>query len=439
MRRSRDARVGGWRYGVRFHILPKVLPDGAIRADHIWKRFRPDRADSLLRYELERLGARIRGRELAWSWALKDVSLNLEPGEAVGLVGNNGSGKSTLLKILTGVMDPYAGRLETSGRIGALIEVKAGISPELTGRENLFLTGTLLGLSRKQVAQRADEIVAFAQLEDSINRQVKFYSTGMQMRLGFAIAAYLEPDILLVDEVLAVGDAAFQARCLDRMREVLAQGTTLVFVSHDLHAVSAICNRAMWLRFGEPVIDAEVAEVLRAYRADIEHLAELTTNVEGPVVVTGVSAENPVRGMPTTQQPLDVTLRIEADQARDVRFFIGITEGTADPIFVSRKALSLEAGLNEARWHIEQLPLPRGRYYVWLALIDRDAKVYLQRWHPVSHFDVLGPDLDKPPGSVVRRAPVHIAYELDTSPVAHAGRAVAGNGGDERTRSQSAG
>ena len=137
------------------------------------------------------------------------------------------------------------------GRIGALIEIRAGIHPNLTGRENVYLTGSLMGLSRKRVSERFDEIVAFAELEDAIDRQVKYYSSGMQMRLGFGVAAFLEPDVLLVDEVLAVGDAAFQQRCLDRMRYVLSQGTTLIFVSHDLAAVEATCTQGIWLHNGE--------------------------------------------------------------------------------------------------------------------------------------------------------------------------------------------
>ena len=217
-----------------------MLPEGSIAASHLWKRFRADKRHRVLREQVAKVSDRLRGRRRGWRWALRDVDLHVEPGEAVGLMGPNGSGKSTLLKILTRVMYPYAGRLEVSGRVGALIEVRAGIHPQLTGRENAFLYGSLLGLNRRQVQQRFDEIVAFAQLEDAIDRQTKFYSSGMQMRLGFSVAAFLEPDILLVDEILAVGDSSFQQRCLERMSAALAEGVSLVFVSHDLAAIEAV-------------------------------------------------------------------------------------------------------------------------------------------------------------------------------------------------------
>ena len=185
-----------------------------------------------------------RDRPQRWRWALRDIDFDVAPGESVGLVGSNGSGKSTLLKILHRVMYPYAGSVEVVGRVGALIEVRSGIHPQLTGRENIVPVRLApRAWPPTAVASRFDEIVAFAELEQAIDRQVKFYSSGMQMRLGFAVAAFLEPDVLLVDEVLAVGDAAFQQRCLDRMRYVLTQGTTLVLVSHDLAAVEATCAR----------------------------------------------------------------------------------------------------------------------------------------------------------------------------------------------------
>ncbi len=201
------------------------------------------------------------------------MDLVSEPGDATGIVGNNGSGKSTFLKILAGVMDQYAGRVEVAGRIGALIEVRGGIHPELTGRENVYLYGTLLGLKRADIVRQFDEIVAFGELEGAIDRQVKFYSSGMGMRLGFSVAAFLEPDVLLVDEVLAVGDASFQQRCLAKMRDVLNNGTSLVFVSHDLASVEAICNRGIWMQNGVVQADAPVAETLSYYRQAIEQVA----------------------------------------------------------------------------------------------------------------------------------------------------------------------
>jgi ABC-type polysaccharide/polyol phosphate transport system ATPase subunit len=203
-------------------------------------------------------------------WALRNVNLEIGPGEALGLIGLNGSGKSTLLRLLARVMYPYAGSIETSGRIGALIEVSAGLHPELTARENIFFYGTLLGLRRKEVSEKFDAVVDFSELESALDRQVKFLSSGMRMRLGFSVAAFLEPAILLVDEVLAVGDATFQTKCMERMRTVLAQGTTIVFVSHDLEAVESICKRVVWLEGGEVRRDAPTLDVLTSYRAAYE-------------------------------------------------------------------------------------------------------------------------------------------------------------------------
>src|ERR1700716_907718 len=181
-----------------------MFPEGTVRAEGVHKRFRVDAKRWTLRTQLGYLAARRRGNADAfWRWALRDINLDIRPGEAVGLVGPNGSGKSSLLKILSGVMRPYAGTVDVVGRIGALIAVQAGIHNELSGRENIYVYGSILGLKRQEVARRFDEIVEFSELGDAIDRQVKFYSSGMQMRLGFSVVAFLDPVVLLVDEVLA--------------------------------------------------------------------------------------------------------------------------------------------------------------------------------------------------------------------------------------------
>jgi ABC-type polysaccharide/polyol phosphate transport system ATPase subunit len=385
-----------------------MLPEGSIIADHIWKRFRPDRRRRLLRDEIERIRGRVTRRSSrAPRWALRDVNLHLEPGASLGLIGANGAGKSTLLKILTRVMYPYAGRLEVSGRVGALIEVRAGIHPDLTGRENAYLYGSLLGLSRREVSRRFDEIVAFAELEESIERQVKYYSSGMQMRLGFAVAAFLEPDILLVDEVLAVGDASFQQKCLDRMRTVLANGTSLILVSHDLGAIEATCTRGMWLRDGGMEREGDVRDVLAAYRQWIEEGAESLTSVGGRVRVIKCEVSGPNSGAPQTNKPFTIRLVVDADEPHVASLFLGVTEGTPTPIFVVRRDISLGAGNSEIRCMIDHLPLPRGRFFLWTAINGKHLTTLLP-WHPARSFDVSGPTLDSTPRAVVRLAPVYV-------------------------------
>ena len=198
-------------------------------------------------------------------WALRDVSFTVEEGEAIGFVGPNGAGKSTLLKLLSRITEPTEGSAEIHGRVGSLLEVGAGFQAELSGRENLYLNGAILGMRRAEIRRKFDEIVAFAELERFIDTPVKHYSSGMYMRLAFAVAAHLEPDILLVDEALAVGDAAFQRKCLAKMGEVAREGRTILFVSHHMSAVESLCDRVLWLDHGRLVEQGPPAEVIARY------------------------------------------------------------------------------------------------------------------------------------------------------------------------------
>ena len=387
-------------------------PEGTISATQIWKRFRADPTRQSLRAKAGHLKRVATGKgRRGWRWALRDVDFVVSPGESVGLVGINGSGKSTLLKILARVMYPYAGRFDVSGRVGALIEVRAGIHPELTGRENIHLYGTLLGLPRRDVASRFDEIVDFAQLDEAIDRQVKFYSSGMQMRLGFGVAAFLEPDVLLVDEVLAVGDTAFQQRCIDRMRAMLAGGTTLVFVSHDLAAVEGISERVVWLHDGQVQGDGPAREVLGAYRGALEQVAAITPSSDGPVQLVKAQVVGPEGDAVRTQGPIEVVLALRATQRFAGRVCIGFSEGPASPIFLLRRDMHLSEDEVTARCAIDRLPLPRGRYYMWLGVFQ--ARGELLPWQPVASFDVIGPDLDAGPAGIARLSPVHVASHWD--------------------------
>jgi lipopolysaccharide transport system ATP-binding protein len=204
-------------------------------------------------------------------WSLKDVSFEIEQGEAVGVIGRNGAGKSTLLKILSRITKPTEGYVRIHGRVGALLEVGTGFHPELTGRENIYLNGAIIGMKKKEIDRKFDEIVAFAEVEKFIDTPVKLYSSGMYVRLAFAVAAHLEPEVLIVDEVLAVGDAAFQRKCLGKMDTVAKQGRTVLFVSHNMAAVGGLCSRAILLDGGQIKIDGPVSEVIEKYISGIAH------------------------------------------------------------------------------------------------------------------------------------------------------------------------
>src|SRR5437870_3060306 len=216
-----------------YRTLRESLTDWAAAPLRRWRSGSADRAETL--------------------WALKDVSFEVQPGEVVGVIGRNGAGKSTLLKILSRITKPTTGEVRLRGRVGSLLEVGTGFHPELTGRENIYLNGSILGMSRKEIDRRFDEIVAFAEVERFLDTPVKRYSSGMHVRLAFAVAAHLEPEILVVDEVLAVGDADFQKKCIGKMSEISRRGHTVLFVSHSMYAVSKLTTRALLVERGRIV------------------------------------------------------------------------------------------------------------------------------------------------------------------------------------------
>jgi lipopolysaccharide transport system ATP-binding protein len=211
-------------------------------------------------------------------WALKDVSFEVKEGEVLGIIGRNGSGKSTLLKILSRITEPTAGRAEIRGRVGSLLEVGTGFHPDLTGRENVYLNGAVLGMNRREIARKFDEIVAFAEVERFLDTQVKHYSSGMQVRLAVAVAAHVDPEVLFLDEVLAVGDYAFRERCFARLREVRTSGKTALLVSHDMASVENLCSHALWLDGGQVQALGKPAEVVRKYMPQGADSAQLDSS-----------------------------------------------------------------------------------------------------------------------------------------------------------------
>ncbi|HVA16274.1 MAG TPA: ABC transporter ATP-binding protein [Candidatus Dormibacteraeota bacterium] len=244
------------------------MSDAVIRVEGIGKRYRVGQRESYraLRDVLSN-AFRSNGKRASkdFIWAVRDVSFEVKQGEVVGLIGRNGAGKSTLLKLLARITRPTVGHAELHGRIASLLEVGTGFHPELTGRENIFLSGAILGMSKAEIVGKFDEIVAFSEVERFIDTPLKHYSSGMGMRLAFAVAAHLEPEILLVDEVLSVGDASFQKKCLGKMQEVSRGGRTIIFVSHNMTALKRLCTRAVWLDGGQLVENGDVGEVVRCY------------------------------------------------------------------------------------------------------------------------------------------------------------------------------
>ncbi len=324
-------------------------------------------------------------------WALRDVSFELQKGEVVGLIGRNGAGKSTLLKILSRVTQPTTGRAEIHGRVGSLLEVGTGFHPELTGRENTYLNGAILGMGKKEIDRKFDEIVAFAEVENFIDTPLKHYSTGMQMRLAFAVAAHLEPETLLVDEVLAVGDLAFQKKCLGKMGEVASAGRTIVFVSHQLNQIRRLCQKVIWLDQGKIFQTGPTPEITAAYETSMTRRPDgANANPNAPEVRNGFVSWEIVE--PRVENPCVLTT---AGQAR-VKFVLRLSKPVSDGIhgialFNHERQLmwgwakyhfQLEEGLHEFHYVFPTLPLRPGVYSWQVSLFDQDRQVDIWECYP---------------------------------------------------------
>jgi lipopolysaccharide transport system ATP-binding protein len=364
-----------------------------------------------LKDEVARLWDRARGRDSNGShdrskefWALRDVSFDVQPGEVVGIIGRNGAGKSTLLKILSRITQQTSGEITLRGRVASLLEVGTGFHPDLTGRENIFLNGAILGMSKAEIRRKLDEIVAFAELEQFIDTPVKRYSSGMYVRLAFAVAAHLEPEILIVDEVLAVGDAAFQQKCLGKMDQVAGrEGRTVLFVSHNMGAVQSLCRRAVWLDAGRIEQEGSPPDVIGAYLQTMMALEDLPAgdrtdrSGDGRARLTDVRVESTDLGpliRPTSRLKITIGYK-SAERLHRSKFLIGIYDYTNTGIYAlnSEAVTNVEPGLAETGTVTaitDPINLTAGPCYLNIALMTDDVMVdYLQH---AAKFNVSGTD-----------------------------------------------
>jgi ABC-type polysaccharide/polyol phosphate transport system ATPase subunit len=328
-----------------------------------------------------------RGRSAAREvQALRDVSLSVEPGGAVGLVGRNGSGKTTLLRLVSGIIKPTSGRIEASGRIASLLELGAGFHPDFTGRENVYLNGSIHGLSRARVREVMDEIVAFAELEKFIDLPVRTYSSGMYMRLGFSVAAHIQSDVLLLDEVFAVGDEQFQRKCFGKIAEFKNRGGTILFVSHDAQAVERLCDRAVLLRQGQVAFDGSTREAIAAYRRLLAEDAN-PDELEAGLREWG-SGEARIVSATLVDDDGDERTQFAAGEPATVRLVVAAEAGVEPPrvqlelrddgglvlatVAQETAALGWNGGTGdrEVRFRLGRLPLADGRFHLRLALLD---------------------------------------------------------------------
>lgn len=347
--------------------------------DRVWKAYR--------------LGTR---RRAEMFYALQDVSFDVPRASSFGIIGRNGAGKSTLLKLLAGITAPSRGRIEIHGRVAALIEVGSGFHPELTGRENVFLSGAILGMRRREIAEKLPSIVEFAGVEPFIDTPVKWYSSGMYVRLGFAIAAHLEPEVLLVDEVLAVGDAEFQLKCLERIRELQGQGATILFISHDLTAVEQLCDRAVLLEKGQVAAIGDPSDVVSIYHRQLSARAAVASpqaDPDQPVSSAAVKVTNLTfgdrRGVGRlgfrTGEPLTVSLRFAAEgRRRGVVFEVSYYSADGKTLFATATNADEPADVFPPGGTIEftcgALALQPGAYYVGAVVRDAASSHVIDWW-----------------------------------------------------------
>ena len=376
------------------------MSDVAIRVERLGKRYRIGEReryralrDTLVDAVKAPFRSRSDGTRSNLIWALREVSLEVGQGEVLGVIGHNGAGKSTLLKILSRITEPTEGRAIVRGRVGSLLEVGTGFHPELTGRENIYLNGAILGMKRSEIARRFDEMVAFAEVERFIDTPVKRYSSGMYLRLAFAVAAHLEPEILLVDEVLAVGDAAFQKKCLGRMSDVAREGRTVLFVSHNLPSIEKLCQRVIVIDGGRVLMQGDPVTCIAAYlgsRSEPRSGVDLTTvprlDPRLTPVLTSLDLQdgqgNPVAAV-GCGEPLEFHLAYDAErEIINPSFGIIISNGMGTPLFFLQTRAQLgvwdrapSAGRIVCR--LDEVPLVPGEYLLTLGCLTGERQLDL--------------------------------------------------------------
>jgi ABC-type polysaccharide/polyol phosphate transport system ATPase subunit len=361
--------------------------------------------------------------------ALEDVSFEVRQGESFALIGSNGAGKSTALKLIARISYPTGGRVRVRGRVAALIEVGSGVHPELTARENIWLYGQIMGMSKADIRRRFDQIVDFADIGSALETAVKMYSSGMQLRLGFAIASHLDPEIFVVDEALAVGDASFQAKCIERMTKLVTEGRTLLFVSHALPAVSQVCRRALLLECGRAVTEGPAAEVVRSYIERVSQSARWDA-AEGEVIeVRGlkVAAPGRPRRRIATNDALRIAIDLEVETGlADAVIGIALTDGRPGNLInwtmlSTNESVALTAGLHRVCCEVSSLPLLPGAYELWATVTSAT------RLHHYLDPRVVGTIVvtDGPTGRAFDArfvtsqgfGPVHVPFSMTVKPV----------------------
>jgi lipopolysaccharide transport system ATP-binding protein len=383
-----------------------------IRFQDVWKEYEIGFGQGGLRSALTSLPKKLLGREKKAErehfYALREIELAVQAGEAVGLIGRNGAGKTTMLKLISGITQPTRGNVEIEGRVSALIELGAGFHPELTGRENIYLNGTILGLSRKEIARKFDEIVAFAELEKFIDTPVKRYSSGMYARLGFSVAAHTNPEVLLVDEVLAVGDRNFQEKCFEHILRFVKSKHTTVFVSHSMYTIEQLCSRVFWLDEGRVMKSGTPGEVLPAYFEFLDTLAMrervIVDETYGKKLwISGMRCLNlkgeEVDGYKTGEE---ITIELSytcKDVVRSPFFVLGVTGGRNESVLflasmlVDGQAPETLQGEGTIRCRFHDNPLTPKVYHVWGEVWAEDRSRVLVDWHKMGSFRIFSPDL----------------------------------------------